>query len=123
FFFRSQQGIQNLTDQEAAQVIAEDRESHQRDLFDAIELRQYPKWTLYFQIMTEEEAKQVDFNPFDLTKVWPKEDFPFVEVGEMELNKNPENYFQDVEEASFNPAALVPEIGRASCREQVQVKR
>lgn len=111
FFFRSQQGIQNLTDQEAAQVIAEDRESHQRDLFDAIEFGQYPKWTLYFQIMTEEEAKQVDFNPFDLTKVWPKEDFPFVEVGEMELNKNPENYFQDVEEASFNPAALVPGIG------------
>lgn len=61
--------------------------------------------------MTEEEAKQVDFNPFDLTNVWPTEDFPFVEVGVMELNKNPENYFQDVEEASFNPAALVPGIG------------
>lgn len=61
-----------MSDREAAQVIAEDRESHQRDLFDAIEFGQYPKWTLYFQIMTEEEAKQVDFNLFDLTKVWPK---------------------------------------------------
>src|SRR5699024_8066642 len=92
FFFRSEQGIQNLTDQEAEQVIAKDRESHQRDLFEAIEQGQYPKWKLYIQIMTEDEAKEAPFNPFDLTKVWPKADYPFVEVGEMELNRNPENY-------------------------------
>ncbi|GMG69449.1 catalase [Tetragenococcus halophilus] len=111
FYFRSQQGIQNLTDQEADIVNANTRESHQADLYNAIEQGKYPKWKMYIQVMTQEEANQLDYNPFDLTKVWYKEDFPLMEVGEFELNKNPDNYFQDVEEASFNPAAQVPGIG------------
>lgn len=111
FHFRSQQGIQNLTDQEAEAVIADDRESHQRDLYEAIEQGKYPKWKMYIQVMTQEEADQLDYNPFDLTKVWYKEDFPLMEVGEFELNENPENYFRDVEQAAFNPNNFVPGIG------------
>ena len=110
FHFRSQQGIKNLTDQEAAKVVADDRESHQRDLYTAIEKGEYPKWKMYVQIMTEEEAENMPYNPFDLTKVWYKEDFPLIPVGEFELNRNPENYFSDVEQAAFNPANLVPGI-------------
>lgn len=111
FHFRSQQGIQNLTDQEAAVVVANDRESHQRDLYNAIEQAKYPKWTLFIQVMTEEEANKLDYNPFDLTKMWFKEDFPLMEVGELVLNKNPDNYFAEVEQSAFNPANNVPGIG------------
>ncbi|MGI5950082.1 catalase [Peptoniphilus sp.] len=111
FHFRSQQGIQNLTDQEAMKVKGMDPDSHQRDLFDAIELGEYPKWKMYIQVMSEEEAEEVNFNPFDLTKMWPKKDYPFIEVGEFELNRNPDNYFQDVEQSAFNPAQNVPGIG------------
>lgn len=111
FYFRSQQGIQNLTDQEAAMVVANDRESHQRDLFNAIEQGQYPRWTMYVQLMTEEEARNLDYNPFDLTKVWYKDQFPLQEVGYFELNKNPENYNMDVEQASFEPSNMVPGVG------------
>ena len=111
FHFRSQQGIQNLTDQEAEMVVAKDRESHQRDLYTAIEKGMFPKWTMFIQVMTEEQAKKMPYNPFDLTKMWYKKDFPFIEVGELVLNKNPENYFADVEQAAFNPANNVPGIG------------
>ncbi|MFS0675068.1 catalase [Ornithinibacillus sp. 179-J 7C1 HS] len=111
FHFRSQQGIKNLTDQEAEKVVGKDRESHQRDLFESIEKGDFPKWTLYIQVMTEEQAKQVPYNPFDLTKVWYKKDFPLIEVGELELNRNPENYFEEVEQAAFAPTNIVPGIG------------
>ena len=111
FHFRSQQGVQNLTDQEAAAVVAHDRESHQRDLYTAIETGDYPKWTLFIQVMTDEEAKKLPYNPFDLTKMWFKKDFPLIEVGELVLNQNPTNYFADVEQAAFNPANNVPGIG------------
>lgn len=111
FHFRSQQGIQNFTDQEAGIVVAGDRESHQRDLYEAIEKGMYPKWKMYVQIMTEEQANAMENNPFDLTKMWLKKDFPLMEVGEFELNRNPDNYFQDVEQAAFNPANKVPGIG------------
>ena len=112
FHFRSQQGLANLTDQEAATVIAEDRESNQRDLYESIEKGQYPRWTMYVQTMTVEQAEALtDFNPFDLTKMWPKADFPFQEVGVLELNRNPDNYFQDVEQAGFTPQNIVPGIG------------
>lgn len=110
FHFRSQQGIQNYTDQEAEKVIAKDRESHQRDLYTAIEKGEYPKWKMYVQLMTEDEARAMENNPFDLTKMWLKKDFPFHEVGIFELNRNPENYHQDVEQAGFNPANVVPGI-------------
>ncbi|TJX13061.1 catalase [Tissierella creatinini] len=111
FHFVTQQGIKNLSDEEAAAIIANDRESHQRDLYEAIERGDFPRWTMYVQIMTEEEANKMPYNPFDLTKVWYKKEFPLIEVGILELNKNPENYFQDVEQAAFNPANVVPGIG------------
>ncbi len=110
FHFRSQQGILNLTDQEAARVVASDRESHQRDLYTAIEKKIYPKWKMYIQIMTEEQADAMENNPFDLTKMWFKKDFPLMPVGEFELNKNPDNYFAQIEQAAFNPANIVPGI-------------
>lgn len=111
FHFRSQQGIRNLTDQEAEQVVGMDRESHQRDLYEAIEKEMYPKWKMYVQLMTEEEADAMENNPFDLTKMWLKEDYPLIPVGEFELNRNPENYFAEIEQAAFNPANSVPGIG------------
>lgn len=109
-YFMSQQGIQNFTDQEAERVIAIDRESHQRDLYEAIEKGQYPKWKMYIQVMTEEQADNMPYNPFDLTKIWSKKEFPLIPVGIFELNRNPENYFADVEQAAFSPANVVPGI-------------
>lgn len=111
FHFRSQQGVENLTDAEAADVVAQDRESHGRDLFTAIEAGDFPKWTLFIQIMTEEQARRHGHNPFDLTKVWPKAEYPLIEVGELELNRNQENYFAEIEQSAFAPANVVPGIG------------
>ncbi|MBK9766456.1 MAG: catalase [Chloracidobacterium sp.] len=111
FHFRCEQGIENLTNAEAAEIIARDRESNQRDLFTAIENGDFPKWKLMVQIMPEADAKTYRFDPFDLTKVWPHGDYPLMDVGVMELNRNPENYFADVEQAAFNPANVVPGIG------------
>ncbi len=111
FHFKTQQGIKNLTDQEAAELVGKDRESSQRDLYEAIEGGDFPRWTMYVQVMPEADAATVPYHPFDLTKVWPKADYPLIEVGEFELNKNPENYFADVEQAAFNPAHIVPGIG------------
>ena len=111
FTFKTQQGIRNLSDAEAAAIVANDRESAQRDLFEAIERGDFPRWTLYVQVMTEQQAAVSPFNPFDLSKVWPRAQFPLVEVGVMELNRNPDNYFADVEQAAFSPANVVPGIG------------
>ena len=110
FHFRTQQGIRNLTDAEAEAIVGKDRESHQRDLFESIEKGDFPKWTLLIQIMPEKDAATVPYNPFDLTKVWPHGDYPLIEVGVMELNRNPENFFAEVEQSAFNPAAVVPGI-------------
>ncbi|CAK3120454.1 Catalase [Vibrio crassostreae] len=110
FHFVSQQGIKNLTDSEAADVISRDTESNQRDLFNSIDDGNFPKWTMSIQVMTEQQAEISPFNPFDLTKIWPKNDFPLIEVGIMELNRNPNNFFSDVEQVAFNPAAVVPGI-------------
>ncbi len=115
FHFKSNQGIKNWMDDEAAKVVGEDRESHQRDLFTAIERGEFPSWTLKIQVMTQNQAdewsKKTGWNPFDLTKVWPHGDFPLIEVGKLELNRNPENYHAEVEQAAFKPSALVPGIG------------
>lgn len=110
FHFRTQQGINNLTDEEAAKVIANDRESSQRDLYESIEKGEFPRWTMYIQVMTEDQARQSKDNPFDLTKVWYKSEYPLIEVGVLELNRNPENYFADVEQAAFAPSNVVPGI-------------
>ncbi|MGE4380919.1 MAG: catalase, partial [Methanothrix sp.] len=111
FHWVTQQGIKNLTDAEAEAIIAKDRESHQRDLFDSIEKGDYPRWKLFIQVMPEKEAQTVPYHPFDLTKVWYHGDYPLIEVGVMELNRNPENFFAEVEQAAFNPANIVPGIG------------
>lgn len=111
FHLRTLQGIKNLSDEEAAAIIAKDRESHQRDLFESIERGDFPKWKFQIQLMTEEQAETYPINPFDLTKVWPHKDFPLMDVGILELNRNPENYFQDVEQAAFNPMNTVEGIG------------
>lgn len=111
FTWRSQQGIQNLSDAEAAQLVGGDRESHQRDLFTSIENGDFPRWTFHVQVMPEKDAGSYAINPFDLTKVWPHKDYPLIEVGVLELNRNPENVFAEVEQAAFNPAHVVPGIG------------
>jgi catalase len=111
FTFKTLQGIENLTDQQAEELVGKDRESHQRDLFESIERGDCPKWKLFVQIMPEKEAETYHIHPFDLTKVWPHDDYPLIEVGVMELNQNPTNYFADVEQAGFAPANIVPGIG------------
>jgi catalase len=110
FTLKTQQGIQNLSDAEAVERIGQDRETHLRDLYDSIESKDFPRWTLYVQIMPEKEAATCPYNPFDLTKVWLHKDYPLIEVGVMELNRNPENHFAEVEQAAFNPANIVPGI-------------
>lgn len=111
FHLKTMQGIKNLTDQEAEAIIAKDRESHQRDLYESIERGDFPKWKFQIQLMTEEEADNYRINPFDLTKVWPHKDFPLQDVGILELNRNPENYFAEVEQSAFNPMNIVEGIG------------
>jgi catalase len=111
FTFKTQQGIQNLTDQEAEALMGKDRETHQRDLYEAIEKGDFPRWKLYVQIMNEEDANTYHIHPFDLTKVWPHADYPLIEVGVLELNRNPENFFADVEQAAFAPTNIIPGIG------------
>ena len=111
FHLKTEQGIKNLTDAEAEEIVGKDRESHQRDLFDSIAKGDFPRWTMFIQVMTMEQAEKMPYNPFDLTKVWYQDEFPLIEVGVLELNRNPENYFQDVEQAAFNPANVVPGIG------------
>jgi catalase len=110
FHFESQQGIKNLTDAEATELVGRDRESAQRDLFGSIETGDFPRWKLRVQIMPEKEAGSYHINPFDLTKVWPHKDYPLIDVGILELNRNPDNYFAEVEQAAFAPANVVPGI-------------
>ena len=110
FTFKTQQGIQNLTDAEAEELVGKDRESSHRDLYESIENKDFPRWTLYVQIMPEKEAGTYHINPFDLSKVWPHGDYPLIEVGVLELNRNADNHFAEVEQAAFNPANVVPGI-------------
>lgn len=110
FHFVCQQTITNLSDGEAAEVVGSDRESHLRDLYECIESGDFPRWKLCIQTMTEEQARTHRHNPFDLTKVWPHGEFPLQEVGVLELNRNPENHFAEVEQAAFSPANVVPGV-------------
>jgi catalase len=111
FHFKTMQGHKHWTNAEAAQVVAKTRESTQEDLFNAIERGEYPKWKFSVQIMPEEDAEKTPYNPFDLTKVWPHGDYPLIEVGILELNRNPDNYFAEIEQAAFSPSNFVPGIG------------
>ncbi len=113
FHFKTAQGIQCITGAESAELIGHDRESHQRDLFESIAKDKFPKWNMKVQIMTEEQAFKTSYNPFDLTKVWPHSEFPLIDVGVLELNRNPENYFAEVEQSAFSPANVVPGISHS----------
>jgi catalase len=110
FHWVCQQPILNWSDAEAAEIVARDRESSQHDLFSAIERKDYPRWQLNIQIMTQAQAAKHPENPFDITKTWSHKQYPLIPVGILELNRNPENYFVDVEQAAFNPAHIVPGI-------------
>jgi catalase len=111
FHFKTRQAIETLTNDEAAALIAGDRETHQRDLYEAIERGEFPQWTFCVQVMPEADADKTPYNPFDLTKVWPHRDYPLIEVGVLELNRNPDNYFAEVEQSTFSPANVAPGIG------------
>lgn len=110
FHFKTQQGIKNFDNEEATKMKGDDPDFAQRDLVEAIDRGEFPKWTLKIQVMTEEQARTYPVNPFDLTKVWPHGDFPLIEVGVLELNRIPDNYFADVEQSAFAPAHVVDGI-------------
>ncbi|MBV9259426.1 MAG: catalase [Ktedonobacteraceae bacterium] len=111
YHFKTEQGIENFTDAEAKAMSAEDTDYHRRDLRTAIEKKDYPVWRLEMQIMPFAEAATYRFNPFDLTKVWPHGDYPPVTIGRLVLDRNPENFFAEIEQAAFEPANMVPGIG------------
>ncbi|WP_207483337.1 catalase [Arenibaculum pallidiluteum] len=111
FHFKTLQGHRTLTNREAEQVVATDRESAQRDLYESIERGDFPQWRVCVQVMPELDAAGTPYDPFDLTKVWPHADYPLIEVGVLELNRNPDHYHAEVEQSSFSPSNVVPGIG------------
>lgn len=111
YHFKTDQGIENLTQEEADRIAGQDADYHRRDLFETIKRGHFPSWTLYVQIMPFEEAENYRFNPFDLTKVWPHSDYPLRKVGRLVLNRNPRDFFAEIEQAAFDPANMVPGIG------------
>ncbi|MGW3013148.1 catalase [Streptomyces sp. NPDC001219] len=111
YHFKTDQGIDFLTQEDADRIAGEDGDYHRRDLFEAIDGGNAPSWTLYVQVMPFADAPDYRFNPFDLTKVWPHGDYPLIEVGRMTLNKNPEDYFIHIEQAAFEPSNMVPGVG------------
>ncbi|MBM9590930.1 catalase [Leptospira sp. 201903075] len=111
FHFKTKQGIKNLSPEKAGELAGSDPDYATRDLFEAIHKKEFPKWKVCIQIMPEKDAENYKVNPFDLTKVWSHKDYPLIEVGELELNQNPKNYFFEVEQAGFSPSNLVPGIG------------
>jgi catalase len=110
YHFKTEQGVKNLAVDAAAKIAGENPDYHTEDLFNAIENGDFPAWKLYVQIMPLEDANTYRFDPFDVTKVWSQKDYPLIEVGRMVLNRNPENYFAEVEQATFSPGTLVPGI-------------
>ena len=111
YHFKTDLGWDHLTNDEAARISGDDADFHRRDLFEAIERGEHPTWTLKVQVMPYEDAKTYRFNPFDLTKIWPHGDYPLITVGKMTLNRNPENFFAQIEQAAFSPGNVVPGIG------------
>jgi catalase len=110
FHHKTDQGIRNLSAEEAAKLQGTDPDYATRDLYNAIHAGNYPSWTSYIQVMTFQEAEKFRWNPFDLTKIWPQGEFPLIPVGRFVLNRNPKNYFAEVEQLAFSPAHLVPGI-------------
>jgi catalase len=111
FHFKTEQGHKHYTNAETVEVIGNSRETYQEALFGAIEEGDFPRWKVQVQIMPEMDAEKTSYNPFDLTKVWPHGDYPCIDIGVMELNRNPENYFAEIENAAFSPSSIVPGIG------------
>ena len=111
YHFLTDQGVENMSNEEAAKLAGEDADVHRRDLFDAIKDGNFPSWTLHVQIMPYEDAKTYRFNPFDLTKIWSKNDYPRIEVGRFTLNQNPINHYAQIEQAAFSPSNTVPGTG------------
>ncbi|MGJ8528137.1 catalase [Maritalea sp.] len=111
FHFKTHQGHKHYTNAEASKVVGESRETYQEELFGTIDRGEFPKWRVCIQVMSEEQANDTSFNPFDLTKVWPHGDYPLIDVGVMELNRNADNYFAQIEQAAFSPSNVVPGIG------------
>jgi len=109
--FKTKQGIRNFTRGQAEVMKGADPDYAQRDLFNAIQKGDFPAWRVSVQIMPEKEAESYHINPFDLTKVWPHKDYPLLEVGDLVLDRNPENYFAEVEQAAFEPKNVVPGMG------------
>lgn len=110
YHFKTEQGSQNLTRREAAKLAGENPDHATRDLHEAIAKGDYPSWRVCVQIMPPEEAKTYRWNIFDITKVWPHADYPLIEIGRMTLNRNPQNYFAEVEQSAFCPGNFVPGI-------------
>ena len=111
FHFKTLQGHQHYTNAEIPGVIGKSRETYQEELFGGIEKGQFPKWKVCIQVMPEMDAEKTSYNPFDLTKVWPHKEYPLIDVGLMELNRNADNYFAEIEQAAFSPSNIVPGIG------------
>ncbi|MCF6150866.1 MAG: catalase, partial [Candidatus Kuenenia stuttgartiensis] len=116
FHFKTQQGIRNMTSENADRIAGEDADYHTRLLFETIGSGDYPKWTFYVQVMPEAEAETYRWNPFDLTRIWSHSDYPLIEVGVLEMNRNPSNYFAEVEQSAFSPANVVPGISFSPCK-------
>lgn len=108
--FKPDAGIKNLTDDEAVRLAGSEPDYHVKDLYNAIERGDFPSWTMMLQVMDPKEAESFRFNIFDITKTWPQSEYPLVPVGKLTLNRNPDNYFQDVEQAAFSPSTMVPGI-------------
>jgi len=110
YHFKTDQGIENFTQEEADRIAGDNPDYAQQDLFEAIAEKKFPTWSVSIQVMEFEDAWKYKWNPFDVTKVWPHKDYPLIPVGKMVLNRNPENYFAEIEQASFQPSSLVPGI-------------
>ncbi len=113
FHFKTQQGHEHFTNREAEEIVGKTREGYQEALFGAIEDGRYPRWNVQVQVMSETDAEKTPYNPFDLTKVWPHADFPPIDIGVMELNRNADNYFAEIEQAAFSPSNIVPGISHS----------
>ncbi|CAG8879500.1 unnamed protein product [Penicillium salamii] len=105
---KTRQGVKNFTQEEATRVAGEDPDYMIRDMFDAIQRKEFPQWDVFVQVMSPSEAEAYRWNIFDMTKVWPQKDFPLKKIGKMTLNRNPNNYFTDIEQAAFSPSTMVP---------------
>ena len=111
YHFKSRQGVENFTDEEATTTAGQNPDCHREDLYNAIEEGNYPIWDVKVQIMPLDEAENYRFNPFDLTKVWSKKDYPLHDVGYFVLNRNPRNFFAQIEQVAFDPSNIVPGVG------------